>query len=691
MTTYDKPLPNGFQWNYDKKSKCYIGDVACSLDTETTNYIIDEEHRYSWIYIFQMMIKDTFITCRTYDELQTVFTTISNKYGLNEKRRLIIYVHNLPFEFQFLRTRFFFDECLAKTQRRVFKVFFKGGFEFRDSLILSGMSLAKTAENLTEHTIRKLKGDLDYSLIRTPETPITPQEMQYCYNDVKIICDYIDEQRHIYGNVSQIPLTNTGRVRNFVRKACFKPVINPKTHKKHIPYKNLMERLTLDVTEYAYAKMSFLGGYTHANARYVGQKLSDVHSIDFTSSYPTVMIAEKYPMSKGTFIELNMHDYDTFKTFLGERVAFVMVEFKNIITKSTIPDDYISYSRTFDVSGAVQNNGRIHEADYVKLIVTSVDLEQIVSAYNYSEINIIDGWFYFVDYLPKPIIECVLELYQKKTTLKGVKGKETEYLLSKGMLNSCYGMCVTDIVGDEEICTFENGWSTEKGSVDECIAEYNNNPNRFLSYLWGVFVTAYARRNLFNGIKTIGMDYVYCDTDSIKFFNKPKHDAYIQSYNQIIVQKCEQCLKHYDIDVSELSPVTIKGVHKPLGVWDYEGKYTYFKTLGCKRYLTYTDELDLTCAGLPNSNGVQALTSDGCSVDEAFNRFNRNFAVDAEHSGKLAHQYQDKHVQLDVVDYNGKHATIDCTSSCVLFPIPFTVNFSSDFAMYLKYKMGVVI
>ena len=692
MIIQDKRLPdeNGIKVAYDRRSKAYYYDISCALDTETTNLIIDDDHKYSWIYIFQLMIGDTFITCRTFDELADVFMNLKLTYSLNAKNRIVIYVHNLPFEFQFMRTEFRFSECLARKNRTVFKCFFDDyGIEFRDSLILSGMSLAKTAENMVKHTTRKLLGDLDYNLIRLPCTPITPTEMGYCYNDVKIICDYIDEQREYYGDITKIPLTNTGRVRRFVKEKCFRKVINPKTHKKHIPYKNLMDRLTLDVLEYGYAKQAFLGGYTHANARYSKKLLSDVHSIDFTSSYPTVMLSEKYPMSKGTFIKLNMNSYAEFDTYLkqSERVAVVMVDLWDIETKPDIPDDYISYSRLYKKGEQIMNNnGRVHKADYVELIVTSVDLAQIVSCYNYSKINIIDGYFYYVDYLPKEIIESILELYEKKTTLKGVKGKETEYLLSKGMLNSCYGMCVTDIVSDDEQCTYNKGWEHIKPNVAECVEKYNSNPNRFLFYVWGIFVTAYARNNLFNGIKSIGMDYVYCDTDSIKFLNKSKHDAYINSYNQEIVKKCRACLDHYGFDYAQLSPKTIKGVEKQIGVWDYECKYDHFKTNGCKRYLTEIGgEFDLTCAGLPENRGIAELTKLGTKVDDVFARFNDDFRVDAENSGKLAHFYNDDPFEIDVVDYCGNHGRISCTSCCVLFPVAFSVNGNEEYQLFLKY------
>lgn len=694
MISQDKKLPlaNGIKLAYDKRSKAYYYDISCALDTETSNLIKDDEHKYSWIYIFQIMIGDVFITCRTFPELKTIFGNLKTMYNLSEKQRLIIYIHNLPFEFQFMRTEFQTSELLARKNRSVFKVFLtEFGIELRDSLILSGMSLAKTAENLTSHNIRKLKGDLDYNLIRLPTTPITPTEMGYCYNDVKIICDYIDEQRSMYGDIAKIPLTNTGRVRRFVKQNCFHTEINPQTHKKCIPYKNLMERLTLEVSEYAYAKQAFLGGYTHANPRYSKKLLKDVHSIDFTSSYPTVMISEKYPMSKGAFIKLDMWDYQDFISFLKDRVALVMVEIWDMETRPEIPDDYISSSRLFEHGkNIMKNNGRVHKADYVKLIVTSVDLAQIVICYKYTKIHIIDGYFYYTDYLPREIIESILELYQKKTTLKGVKGKETEYLLSKGMLNSCYGMCVTDIVSDEEVCD-ETGWHEIPADIDKCINQYNENPNRFLSYIWGVFVTAYARNNLFNGIRTISIDYVYCDTDSIKFLNKSKHDAYINDYNNEIIRKCRACLDYYNIDYDELCPKTIKGVKKQIGVWDYEGKYEYFKTLGCKRYLTYANgSYDLTCAGLPDKNGLTALLKDGTDVDEVFNRFSDDFAVDSEHAGKLAHFYNDEPYKINVIDYNGFRGTIDCKSCVVLFPVGFSINGSIEYKLFLDYYIGLV-
>ena len=694
---YYGKLPEA-QLVYDFKYKIRYYNLPCAFDIETTNINDDPKNRMAFPYHMQLMIGSTFITCRTIEQLGQVFSEIQQFYGLDGKKRLIMYVHNLPFEFQFIRSYFHFCDCMSKSQRQVYKVFFdQFGIEMRDSYALSGMSLAKTAENLTwpEHSpFRKLIGDLDYSPVRFPSTRLTNAELQYCYNDVKIICCYIEEQIDMYdGKITNIPLTNTGRVRRHVRKHCFHPEKDEKSGKKYSPYKRMIRRLTLEPLEYGYLKGAFLGGYTHANAMYSTKVLQDVHSIDFTSSYPTVMMSEQYPMSKGMWIDnLNITSYADFVKFLTDRrLAVVDVELTDIETRPEVPDDYLSDSRARKKQDVEQNNGRIHKASYINVLLTNIDLEMVVKAYSFTSIKINSGWFYYKEYLPKEIIECVLEFYETKTKLKGVKGQEAEYLLKKGMLNSLYGMCVTDICKDEENCTFEKGWWTTPANVDMAIDKYNKDPNRFLSYAWGVFITAYARRNLFTGIMSMGKDYVYCDTDSIKFMNMDAHKAYIDDYNRNIIRKCTECLEYWDLDPAMLAPKNQKGVEKPIGIWDYEGRYDYFKTMGCKRYLTYKDgEFDLTCAGLPTKAGLNALLADGTDIQQVFNKFNQTFDVPVGNADKLGHCYRDTSFEYSGVDKNGNYDRITYRSCCVLFDISFKVNFAEMYQLFLDNYVRVV-
>ena len=52
-----------------------------------------------------------------------------------------------------------------------------------------------------------------------------------------------------------------------------------------------MKSLTISsAKEYQELKQAFAGGFTHANPHHVGKVFRNVGSIDFTSSYPTVMM-----------------------------------------------------------------------------------------------------------------------------------------------------------------------------------------------------------------------------------------------------------------------------------------------------------------------------------------------------------------------------------------------------------------
>ena len=73
----------------------------------------------------------------------------------------------------------------------------------------------------------------------------------------------------------------------------------------------------------------------------------------------------------------------------------------------------------------------------------------------------------------------LVKLYSDKTTLKGVDGKEVEYLQSKKQLNSCYGIMVTDIVRDSYI--YADEWLPDTPDFNTAIEKYNNSSNRYVS------------------------------------------------------------------------------------------------------------------------------------------------------------------------------------------------------------------
>ena len=668
------------------KKECGIkiayNEVVASLDIETTSTEVRGD-KFAFMYEWTFGIEDFICYGRNWSEFLELCETLQQHFNTDSGNRIVIYVHNLSYEFQFMYKLFNWESVFAVDIRKPIKCLTTLGLEFRCSYILSGLNLALTAKNLTMYKIEKMVGDLDYSLVRTPLTPLSDLELRYCEYDVKIVICYIREQLQEYKTITKIPLTNTGRVRQYVRNNC---LYSRKSHKKtnrskYHNYRELMENLTLTPKIYKLCKLVFQGGFTHANYDKVGEILENVHSIDFTSSYPAVMLSEKYPMS--TPREIDDVSRETMEArFKKKNFCYMFfAKFTNITSKRN--ECYLSESKCFNKVKPVVNNGRIYTAESLLTAITNVDYEIIKACYTFDNVEFSNVYEMYCEYLPKPIITSILDLYEKKTTLKGIAGMESEYLKSKGMLNAVFGMSVTDIVQEEHTLVNYN-WVTKESDTDEKINDYNTSKNRFLFYPWGIFVTAYARRNLWSGILAIGDDYIYSDTDSIKFLNYEAHKDYIEHYNNYITFKLKEMCDYYNLPYTALSPKTNKGISKPLGVWDYEGKYKYFKTLGAKRYMYYDDDLHITIAGLSKSQGVDYIKSQCDSVKGMFNFFNTNMSIPASGTGKKTHTYIDDYKEYEITDYLGNTSLIKSESSIHLSECEFTLSLSQEYERFLS-------
>lgn len=668
-----------------KKIKARYGrtyiNVPMSFDIESTStYYQGEKCAFMYIWQFCMIDENYIYYGRTWEEFLDFLHKLRIKLKVKRHEIIVIYVHNLSFEFQFLNQYFTWEKVFAVDNRKPIKALCKEGFEFRDSLILSAMSLAKTADNLLNHSIKKLVGDLDYSLIRTKDTELTDLEMEYCANDVIIVVYYITEQMEKYGNIVNIPLTNTSRVRKFIKEKCFH---TNKNHKKDSPskyrrFRSMIKSLTIEKDEYELLKQAFAGGYTHANVNYVGNVEKNVASVDFTSSYPAVMLSELFPMSKG--VKVNIETIEQLEEFCKNYCCVFVIEYVNIKSKIN-QDNYISVSKCIEIENQIENNGRVFSADRLKICITNVDYNIIKQVYSYTRIGIGEFYYYKKGYLPKNFIGAIMELYKNKTELKGIKGKEYEYLVSKGMLNSCYGMCVTAIIRDEN--NFETQWEKIPANVDEQLQSYNNKEGRFLFYPWGIFVTAYARKNLWEGILNVGDDYIYSDTDSIKLKNYDRHKDYFDYYNQKIIWKLENMCNEFGFDTSSIKPKNQKGIEKPLGVWDFEGTYKLFKTLGAKRYLTFKDDLEITCAGVPKKNAVNYLKEISKDTLDCFDNFNTSLTIPKDKSGKMTHTYIDDFQDLIIEDYQGHKTEIHCKGGVHLENVEFTLSISRQYETFI--------
>lgn len=682
------------KYTVSKKRKIEYLNLAASFDTENTSFYYQGE-KASVVYLWASAIGDMVFYGRTWDEFIQYIEALRNVFHLDtNKRHLIMYVHNLSHDFSFMGKLFQWENVFALEERKVVQAVTQYGIEFRCSYILSGFNLENIAKNLKWHTMRKAVGDLDYDLMRHTETYMTQKEMEYVYWDVRIVTAYIEECMRDEGdNITRIPLTKTGYVRRACRDACLyggqKGHNSKEVQGKFGKYHRFMLQNTLTVEQYLMAHSAFQGGFVHSNMFQTRKTIEGVQSVDLASSYPTIMVAEKFPMGKGE--EVFPETLRLFKRYCNAYWCLCHVTFHNLRQK-VFADCPISYSRCEKVPEGKKlslANGRIMQAEEITMTITSTDFQIIDMYYEYDEIEVGKMYVWSMDYLPTDLVEQILVWYESKTKLKGVQGMDEEYAGAKANLNSIYGMMVTNIIHDEIIFDNEsdNGeyWSTKTADPVEQIEQYNRNPQRFTSYLWGVAVTAYGRYNVLSTIAKIGdRDYIYSDTDSIKFRNPEEHAETIADYNRTITEKLNKACEHHGIDPERTRPYTIEGKQKQLGVFDYEEKTT-FKTLGAKRYLCQDgNHWKLTVAGLGKSAGMDYLLSEaerqGCTP---FDLFNESLQVPAENTGKMTHTYIDTPRHGVMTDYHGRKAEFHELTGVHLENAPYDMSIAPEYKQLL--------
>lgn len=416
--------------------------IVFAFDIETTSFTdkitkTDHNEKRSIMYIWQLAINGRVITGRTWDEFIEVMDCIVDRLSLCKYTRIIIYIHNLAFEFQYIRNFFEWHKVFAIDKRKPIYGITTSGIEFRCSYILTNYSLAKLSDQLHTYHVNKMVGDLDYSLIRTPLTSLTDKEMQYCINDVLVVSAYIKEQIEKERYIHKIPLTCTGYCRRYVRKQCLYGPVFKHWRRQFRNYHNFIKGLTLDYPTYKQLKRAFQGGFTHASMMWSNLTINNVQHLDFTSSYPYVLLSEQFPMTAFKDIDASKITKEQFENYLKCYCCLFDCKIYNLRPKKE-RENYIAVYKCFLKSGVIENNGRVYEASMVAMTLTEIDLQIINACYEFDHIEVSNMKIAEKRYLPIEIIKSLIKLYKDKTELKGVNGKETEYLVSKGLLNSVY-------------------------------------------------------------------------------------------------------------------------------------------------------------------------------------------------------------------------------------------------------------
>lgn len=676
---------------YEGKHKDRYINVPAAFDIETSSFYAGEgkeRKKQACMYVWQFGLNGLVMIGRTWPEYVDMIHRLAGLLALDNNRRLLIYVHNLEFEFQWLRRWFEWKKVFAVGPRAPVYAQDTIGIEYRCSYQLSGYSLANVGRGLHTYHIEKAVGDLDYSLTRHSGTPLTEQELGYCAGDVKVVMAYIQEKIEQDGRISKIPLTKTAYVRNLCRNACLYP---EGSHKKHtwktLQYQNYIGSMQILPEEYLLLRRAFMGGFVHANATKEGKKLPDVESQDESSAYPAQIVMRKFPISSGKKIEIKT--MKEFRHSLEHYACVFDVEIHGIVAREDVPDHPISTSKCWKLSpDYIEDNGRLVAADCIRTTITDVDFIIFEKFYVWESISIGTFYRYIRGYLPTAFVKTVLNLYNKKNVLKGVEGSETEYALAKENLNSTYGSMVTDIIREEQV--YIDDWDDPiVPNLDEALDKYNKDKRRYQSYVWGIYVTAWNRLSILEAIWNIGVeDYIYSDTDSVKYLHPEHHEAFFKAYNERVRERMYKAMDYHRLPRELVEPVTQKGKKKLLGAFDDEGKYNFFKTLGAKRYMSENDgHIHITVSGVSKSAGA-AYIEDRAKKEEAdpFDLFDDDLVIPPGQAGKLTHTYIDDQMSGQVVDYLGNVGEYSELSGIHLEPTGYELSLSTR---YVDYLLGI--
>ena len=501
---------------------------------------------------------------REWEDLRKFLLFIENKFcGL----KILCFVHNLSYEADFMFKNLSRpSELLCNASHKVITTTLEEFpfIEFRCTYILSGMSLSKIGAMIG---FPKLENDYKKYF---PNDEISPEDWEYNERDCDVVAKYVsDVLIKEYKQLRNIPFTKTGRVRKVFKENYAQYAKDKDVYWDKMPPDNCY-KLLCD---------SFRGAITISNPKYTNRVMKNVHSFDEKSKYPSVMLKEKFP-------------YDIRLTTGKPRTThwIARIRLNSIDTKYNWCwlSEYKmqSYSRDCEFF-----NGKLRWGSWIETTITEIDFEIINKTYNYSSIEWLETAECIGDeLLPEPYFKTLEKFSARKNELRKQVKKLSEndpqyyelqmdYMKAKGDFNSIYGMTVQKLMSPEYEIDENFIWREKE-------INYKQDPNKHMkrNFLYGIYITAYARRDLINAIIANCPDtFIYADTDSIKFCGDK--DTFIETNSRL----------PEELDTIE----SFNG----LGLFEYEETYEEFLTFGAKKYCYKIDgKYHMTVAGLPKIN-----------------------------------------------------------------------------------------
>ena len=651
------------------KDKKRILDIYSAFDIETSTVWLNDDRSlfdvHSFMYIWQFQIEDVTVIGRTWSEfisflhcLSMVLFKLKKHYNTLEEPKLVIWVHNLAYEFAFLSGIYQFeneDVFFRDIRKPIYCRMFKH-FEFRCSYIQTNLSLAALTKQMG--VPEKLSGQkFDYDKIRFPWTELSDYEKEYCITDVQSLVLAMKKRVQMNGdNLATVPITSTG----YVRRDC-------KESLKDRFYD--INEMKPDERQYRLLRKAFRGGNTHANRAYAGKIIKDVYSYDIVSCYPTQQLTQRFPMKPFRWLDERLTLDRVFK-FIGLGYAVVgLYQFKGLRLKNKkTPIPYISLGRC-DALNWKLDNGRILECDYVEIALTELDLDIVLRQYTFDEVQIMDCMVAQKDFLPEEYRGVIQSYFNKKTALKGDDSDEGQYqyVKSKNMLNSVYGMSATDPIHQEIL--YNNG-QYQRSSYETMTEEEKQKALKQapFPYQWGVYTTALSRYQLQSAIDLCGDKIIYCDTDSVK----TKGQAPILNLNEKLQQRAIQRGAFAD---------DMNGKRHFIGLFEQDAFYDRFITQGAKRYAYEKNgRLGVTVSGVTKQRNEK--TGEYFAVEElkTLERFKVGMTWDKAGGTMAVYNDNDNFVYTD--SETGKSLTV--TKNVAIIPTTYTMTYAKDYALLLN-------
>jgi hypothetical protein len=464
--------------------------VAAIFDTETTNIGEGAETRaYPILYIFNDLratplesytpdTDDVRFYRRTSEALSYIDDLIT--YGRAHGYVPIIAAYNLMFDMQTLMLELaqsYTIEVNAQTATSVYTLDLcvDGNVvcRFWDTFYLEMGGLRAMGETCG---LPKAVGDWDYTLARTPETPLTEEELFYARRDVQVIPQYL--QWLLHANHWLTPdmlgcrvLTKTSLVRQMARREIGGRRVTLQNSKK-ITLQRAFEttcnqEFPKNYESYALRKACFRGGLTFTSAKTASVVVDNVASLDVTSMHHAFINGRRLPVKftvappeilqiaceriVGTPLEDVLRNYsDPFRTGLHVAIGFTNLRLRantcfadwgiaicprsKFVRTLQADTDYSNNERAKTQENSIRAHGyvdsavnptfafgKLVRADECILHVNEVGLWNVAQVYEFDEMRVLYGEATAKTIIPPDYVTLQSNmLFARKTDVKNL-------------------------------------------------------------------------------------------------------------------------------------------------------------------------------------------------------------------------------------------------------------------------------